>query len=239
MSKNYKDFKFKQFSIQHKNAAMKIGTDGILLGAWANVNNASNVLDVGTGTGIIAIMQAQKNNNLNIDAIEIDASACIDAKHNINRCPWSENIKLHHLSLADFQSKKLYDCIISNPPFFENSLGAKSKERNHARHSNSLHYNDIILFAVDHLSKEGNLSIILPVEQGLLCTINAEKNGLFLTRKCNVYPNAKKNQHRLLLEFSKAKKKQNITELIIEEKVRHQYTQEYKSLTRDFYIIFD
>ena len=125
MSKDYKDFKFKQFSIQHKNAAMKIGTDGILLGAWANVNNASNVLDVGTGTGIIAIMQAQKNNSLNIDAIEIDASACIDAKHNINRCPWSENIKLHHLSLADFQSKKLYDCIISNPPFFFDSKSAK------------------------------------------------------------------------------------------------------------------
>jgi tRNA1Val (adenine37-N6)-methyltransferase len=239
MNKPYKDFQFKQFCIQHNNAAMKIGTDGILLGAWADVSQSKNILDIGAGTGIIAIMQAQKNNQLNIEAIEIEKAACIDAQHNFNNCPWTKRLKLHHLSLSAFQPKKAYDTIISNPPFFENSLASKSVERNHARHNSSLHFNTIISFAVKNLSKNGSLSLILPVDQGLLCTINAEKSGLFIIRKCNVFPNSIKKQHRLLLEFSKTKKPLIESNLIIETNNRHEYTEDYKSLTRDFYIIFD
>ena len=237
--KPYKDFKFKQFSIQHKNAAMKIGTDGILLGAWADVSNSSSLLDIGTGTGIIAIMQAQKNNKLSIDAIEVEKSACIDAEININNCNWSKNIHLHHCSLSSFHPNKTYDCIISNPPFFVNSLKSNSNERSNARHTQSLHFDHILEFSFKHLSKHGNLSLILPVEQGDLCTINADKLGLFLTRKCNVFPNPLKDKHRLLLEFSKTKKKTIENNLIIETKKRHEYTKEYISLTRGFYTIFD
>ncbi len=239
MNKVYKDFHFKQFSIQHNNAAMKIGTDGILLGAWTDVNNSKNALDIGTGTGIIAIMQAQKNKNLNIDAIEIEKSACLDARHNIDNCPWSKKINLHYSSLLAFKPDKTYDCIVSNPPFFVNSLTSNSSDRTNARHTNSLHFNDILQFSSKHLSLNGKLSLILPIDQGTLCTINAKKLGLFLTRRCNVFPNPIKEQHRLLLEFSKLKQNTTENNLIIETKKRHEYSDEYKSLTRDFYIIFD
>jgi len=238
MNKEYKDFKFKQFNLQQNNAAMKIGTDGILLGAWSDVREAKNALDIGTGTGVIAIMQAQKNSLLQIDAIEIERSACLDANYNFKESPWDDRLKLHHLCLTEFIPNIKYECIISNPPFFINSMKTADIKRNIARHTNSMNYNDILKFSNDHLTENGTLSLILPEDQGIKCILNAEKHSLFLKRKCNIFPNPIKKQHRILMEFSKIKHKTLESNLTIETKNRHEYTKDYKSLTKDFYIIF-
>ena len=131
--KVYNIFKFKQFSIEQNNAAMKIGTDGILLGAWTDVNKAKQILDIGCGTGVIGIMQAQKNCEAIVDLIEIDKSACIDAKTNINNCPWHNRINIFEGALDKYNTKKRYDVIISNPPFFNNSLKAENSSRTLAK----------------------------------------------------------------------------------------------------------
>ena len=118
VKKKYQAFNFKQFSIQQENAAMKIGTDGILLGAWADTFNSNYIIDIGTGTGVIAIMQCQKNASALVDAVEISNEACIDAKQNIKNSPWKDRIALHESSIQKWISNKKYDHIISNPPFF-------------------------------------------------------------------------------------------------------------------------
>lgn len=239
MSDKYSCFKFKQFSLQQTNAAMKIGTDGILLGAWARVAHSKTLLDIGTGTGVIALMQAQKNNSVLIDAVEIDNNASIDAKFNFENSPWNNRLNLHQCSLESFDKKIEYDTIISNPPFFEKSLVANTQSRTMARHTASLHYNQIIEFAECWLSKNGNLCMILPVNQEEKCILKARKSGLYVKRKCNVFPKKTKNQHRSLIEFSFENQTQIEENLIIENEKRHDYTDKYKEITKEFYIIFD
>ena len=238
MSNKYSIFKFKKFSLQQVNAAMKIGTDGILLGAWMNLNNKTKLLDIGTGTGVIALMQAQKSSSIKIDAIEIDAKACIDAKANFINSPWKNRLTLYNCNLENYSTPIKYDVIVSNPPFFENSLKANSQERTLARHNSSLHYTDIFNFCVKNLNENGSLNLILPKEQQEKCILKAEKIGLALIRKCNVFPNATKQQHRTLFEFSFTKRKLKEETITIELDKRHHYTNEYKELTKDFYIIF-
>ncbi len=239
MNKLYKEFLFKQFAMQQNNAAMKIGTDGILLGAWANVNNTSSAIDIGTGTGIIALMLAQKNSSLTIDAIESDKAACIDAQTNFLSSPWLNRLNLYNEAIQEYNPKKKYDCIISNPPFFEKSLKSVTNSRSLARHTNSLHYKDLLEFSKNNLSDNGSLSIILPVEQAFKCTTIADKYSLYLNRRCNVFPKPNKKQHRTLLELSKRNNELTENDLIIETENRHNYTHDYINLTKDFYIIFD
>lgn len=238
VKKSYKPFQFKKFSIQQNNAAMKIGTDGILLGAWANTYKSKNIIDIGTGTGVIAIMQCQKNKNAFVDAIEISHQACIDAKYNINNCLWSNRIKLFQCSIQNFISNNKYDHIISNPPFFINSLSPENNERKKARHTEFLSYLDILDFSMKNLNKDGKTSIILPVEEGEKCIISSSNFMLHLSKKCYVKPKAHKNNHRLLLEFTNSETQLIESHLIIENNERHTYTKEYKEITKDFYTIF-
>ena len=239
MSDKYSCFRFKQFHLQQSNAAMKIGTDGILLGAWANVSSAKRALDIGTGTGVIALMQAQKNSTINIDAIEVDSGACIDAEQNFTRSPWKNRLHLFHSALENFNPTCKYDTIISNPPFFENSLISKSKKRTLARHSASLHYSEVLSFAKNQLTPKGNICLILPYSEEEKCIKTATDLGFYMNRKCNVFPKKHKNQHRTLFEFSLFANNLTHQTLIIENEKRHDYTNDYKSLTKDFYIIFD
>jgi tRNA1Val (adenine37-N6)-methyltransferase len=238
VKKKYKPFNFKQFSIQQNSAAMKIGTDGILLGAWADTTNSNQIIDIGTGTGVIGIMQCQKNSSANIDAIEISKEACIDAAQNIANCPWSERVNLHESPIQKLISNKKYDHIISNPPFFINSLNPEDSERKKARHTTHLSYVDILGFATKNLSNKGKVSLILPVEDGEKCILISNKFELWVSRKCFVQPKAHKKPHRLLLEFTNEKTKVSENNLIIENKERHDYTEEYKAITKDFYTIF-
>ena len=237
--KNYKPFEFKEFTIHQNNAAMKIGTDGILLGAWADLSDKKKGIDIGSGTGVISIMLCQRNEILEIDSIEVSERAVVDAKKNIKNCEWNKRIKLKHADLKLFSTENKYDLIISNPPYFKKSLKPKDLDRLKARHEESLNYKDVLNFSEKHLLKNGTINLILPVDQKQEVIEYAEKFGLYISKECIVFPKPNKNPHRLLIELSKTKKTLESQSLIIENDGRHNYTDNYKKLTREFYTIFN
>lgn len=231
-------FHFKQFTINQENCAMKIGTDSILLGAWANCYNKSNILDIGTGTGVLALMLAQKENK-NIFAIDIDKNAANLAKQNVNNSRWTSDIQVFHSSLQEFNLPvKKFNFIITNPPYFSKSLKSPQANRTTARHTYTLTHREIIDFYKNNLSEKGKSAIILPVVDGENFIKQSAEINLFCIRKCFVQPNQFKKPHRLLLEFSFEKQITQESEIIIENGVRHHYTDEYKKLTEEFYLSF-
>jgi tRNA1Val (adenine37-N6)-methyltransferase len=233
-------FRFKQFSVAHNLCAQKVGTDGVLLGAWTDVpESVTHILDIGTGSGLIALMMTQKS-NAGIDAFDIDENACKQARLNFNNSLWEERLNVFHSSLQDFIPNKKYDLIVSNPPFFENSLKPDKKERSWARHNDSLSIEDLIVYSKKMLKQEGRLSVIIPFEQKAAFLEIAAKNSFSLKRITNVRGTAASKIKRVLLE-SAFETELNFeiqeNELIIEES-RNQYTSAYKNLTKDFYLNF-
>ncbi|HSH53132.1 MAG TPA: tRNA1(Val) (adenine(37)-N6)-methyltransferase [Bacteroidales bacterium] len=232
-------FKFKQFTIYQNKCAMKVGTDGVLLGAWVAIKNAAKVLDIGTGTGLIALMLAQRSNAI-IDAIEIDTNACMQAQENVNQSAWADRINIIHQSFQDFlkATETKYDLIVSNPPYFQNSLTAPCESKAKARHNTDLQLTDILNGALNCLSESGTLSLILPYIEGSLFIAKAAEQGLYCVRKTNILPKPGRKPKRLLLEFKKIKKPFTEQQLIVELNKRHQYSDDYKNLTKDFYLKF-
>ncbi len=218
---------------------MKVGTDGVLLGAWANCEKAKNILDIGTGTGLITLMLAQRS-KANIDAIEIDEEACRQAKENVGNSLWRERIIIINKSFQDFSesTNEKYDLIVSNPPYFQNSLFAPDEKRTNARHNSNLEFDDIINGTVKLLNENGILSLILPYIEGTMFILNAVEKGLYCIRQTNVLPKPGSEPKRLLLEFMKIKKPLVEQEIIIELNKRHEYSEAYKNLTKDFYLAF-
>ncbi|MFZ1806249.1 MAG: methyltransferase [Cyclobacteriaceae bacterium] len=196
-------FYFKQFHIHHDRCAMKVGTDGVLLGAWSEINAAQNILDIGTGTGLIALMLAQRSkHNAHIDAIEIDFDAHQQAVENVNNSVWHQQINVYHTSLQQFQPSIKYDLIVSNPPYFVKSLKAPDRQRNLSRHADELPYYTIIDSCTQLLHPKGRLCLILPLSEGIIFIQQAEKANLFCKKKINVRHERSKPIERLLLEFS-------------------------------------
>ncbi|MFC2150997.1 tRNA1(Val) (adenine(37)-N6)-methyltransferase [Bacteroidota bacterium] len=234
-----KYFKFKQFTIYQDKCAMKVGTDGVLLGAWANCEYGNEFLDIGTGTGLIALMLAQRS-NATIDALEIDQSACVQANENVKESPWKERINVINNSIQEFtkSSIKKYDLIVSNPPYFQNSLFAPDEKRTDARHNSNLQYEDIINGAINLVKDDGRLSLILPYLEGNMFILKAVEYGLYCIRQTKVLPKPNREPKRLLLEFMKIKKPLIEQEIIIELNKRHEYSEAYKNLTKDFYLAF-
>lgn len=228
-------FKFKQFTIWQKKTSMKVGTDGVLLGAWANCTSAKKALDIGTGTGLIALMLAQRNTQLNIDAIEIEKEAFIEAKKNCDESPWSDRVCLFNTSLQNFTSNIKYDLIVSNPPFFESSIKNQSNAKALARHTDSLSYAELISNTDKLLSEEGIFCVIIPYDSSERFIKISDANNLFLNKKVQIKGTEKAQIKRVLLEFSRVKKGYDESELIIEES-RHQYTPEFIALLKDFYL---
>ncbi len=218
---------------------MKVGTDGVMLGAWANCENAKDILDIGTGTGLIALMMAQRSNGM-VDALEIDEIAGEQAKENAYKSPWSERVNIIHQSFQDFfeSTNEKYDLIVSNPPYFQNSLFAPDEQRTNARHNSNLEFDDIINGTVKLLNENGILSLILPYIEGTMFILNAVEKGLYCIRQTNVLPKPGSEPKRLLLEFMKIKKPLVEQEIIIELNKRHEYSEAYKNLTKDFYLAF-
>jgi tRNA1Val (adenine37-N6)-methyltransferase len=219
---------------------MKVGTDGVLLGAWCNVKNAGSVLDIGTGSGLIAIMQAQRNSKCFIDGVETDLESYSQAVSNANNCPWKSRIAMHHTSFQDYwmQCNKTYDMIVSNPPYFQNSLLNPSAERSAARHSHSLSMDDLIDGVITLLDPSGSYHMIMPVTEALIFIGKAEAKSLFCRKITSVLPNPGKSPKRLLMEFKHSKGDVENSELIIELGKRHEYSEEFKALTKDFYLYF-
>jgi tRNA1Val (adenine37-N6)-methyltransferase len=216
---------------------MKVGTDGVLLGAWSEVADAGRVLDVGTGTGLIALMVAQRNRNAEIDAIDIDKDAVGQAKENVRDSPFSSQIKCWDISLQDFPKLPggKYDVIISNPPFFVRSLKSPDAQRTLARHADSLPVEDLIKISSVLLSDKGRLSLIYPYEYKEDLIEPARRNFLYPSRVTHVYPTPASSPERLLIELSKANFPMRENNLII-EKERHVYSDEFTALVKDFYL---
>lgn len=233
-------FQFKQFRIIQEHSAMKVGVDGVLLGAWGDSSGANRILDIGTGTGLIALMMAQKNLKAEIDAVEIDPDAFQEAKQNGKQSLWSNRIHLECYSFQEFAERtdSKYDLIISNPPFFANGVKAPNETRAQARHSDSLPLDILISGSAKLLSENGKIALVLPIE----CFHEMEQlailNKLFISRLCRVKPNPQKPVFRILVEL--AKKETNLKEeqLMIEFEKHHDYTPQYRELTKDFYLKF-
>ena len=197
-------FKFKQFTIQQANAAMKVGTDGILLGAWVDVSNCTRILDVGTGTGLIALMMAQRS-KAQVSAIEIEKNAASEAMRNVVESPWSEKLTVEHISFQNYARKcsQSYDLIVSNPPFFNQSLKAGNNERTLARHTDALPFDELVEDSFKLLSKTGRFALVLPVKEAELLKHFALDMGMFLIRETIVKPKPGRDANRILLEYGK------------------------------------
>lgn len=240
-----KPFKFKQFTVHQDKCAMKVGTDGVLLGAWASIkNNPASILDIGTGTGLIAMQMAQRSNASVIDAIEIEAAAFEQAVENFERSPWGDRLFCYHASLATFATEldEKYDLIISNPPFYSTGHVTENKARNKARFTKSLTFNDLLKATTQLLTATGVFSLIIPFHEEASFLELAKNKGFIPKRICRVKGNTQSPVKRSLLELelikttlNKSKKEPIITDLTIEIK-RHQYTDEYLLLVDEFYL---
>lgn len=241
-----KPFHFKQFTIEQDRCAMKIGTDGVLLGAWVSVeNNPVSILDIGAGTGIIALQLAQRTNAETIDAIEIDAEAYEQCVDNFENSPWADRLFCYHASLEEFAAEveDNFDLIISNPPFYRPLLPAayppmEEKEthssRRLARFNDALPFNELIKNASQLLSDIGIFAIIIPRnEEENFIKIASEVN-LLPNRICRVRGTMVSDEKRSMIEFSFSNASPKAETLIIETS-RHQYTESYKNLVKDFY----
>ena len=235
MSNNF--FRFKQFTVFQDCCAMKVGTDGVLLGAWAEAYKRNNVLDVGTGTGLIALMIAQRNTNATIDAIDIDEGCVMQAKRNVFESPFSNRVDVQKSSFQDFAARNdnKYDLIVSNPPYFHNSLKSPNLHRNYARHTDSLSFYEIISDGVSLLTESGSISLILPYEFKTSVLMHAKTVGLFAKRITNVFPLPHKPAKRFLIEFGMSDT-ECVEDNLIVELSQHKYTDEYNALTNEFYL---
>ena len=207
-------FQFKQFTIRHDKCAMKVGTDGVLLGAWAGTESCNRILDIGTGTGLIALMLAQRSKAA-IDAIDIEADACLQAQ----------------------ASTHLYDLIVSNPPYFVDSLKCPNLQRNTARHTDTLTLEDLLQYSRKLLTPQGRIALILPYDQKDRLTDCIQTQNLFLSKEVSVIPVPDAQPKRLLAELtSEPPASPAFSDRLTIEIARHRYTDEYINLTKDFYL---
>ncbi len=236
--RNKKVFQFKEFSVHHDRSTMKVGTDGVLLGAWVNVNGAKRILDVGTGSGVIALMLAQRTpSDVIIDALDNSVDDFIQAKENFLASRWKDKINAHHESFQNFNSPFQYDCIVSNPPYFSNSLEPPDVKRKSVRHTLTLSFDELLASSVKHLKPSGKLNLILPFTEGEEFISLASKRGLHCNRKVAFRTRATKAIERLLLEFSKEEIAVHESEILL-YKESNAISAGYRSLTQDFYINF-
>jgi tRNA1Val (adenine37-N6)-methyltransferase len=230
-------FQFRQFRVGHRRSSMKVGTDAVLLGAWVNVNGVESILDAGTGTGVIALMMAQRTNGKAIiDAVEIDPEAAADAAENFSHSPWSASLHLLQQSLHHLVPQHPYDLIISNPPYFINSLKPPLPSRQTARHAGEMTFDMLITAATRHLKQpSGRLALILPVAESIVFHTKAEANGFNLSRRCDFQTRPHKPVERVLMEFA-FRKVSLLTEELCLYNQGNEWTMTYHELTKPFYL---
>lgn len=227
-----KSFKFKQFEIQQSKNVFRVGTDGVLLGALANIDNASKVLEVGTGTGLISLMLAQRNSYAEFLGIDINEEAVSLTRSNFENSPFQLRLKNSHQDFKNFESDEKFDLIVSNPPYFEESDSEKDKL---ARQTVELNFLQLISKSSKLLSENGIFSVIIPSEVGNDFTKIANENQLFLIRQVNIKGIENSKVKRLILEFSLTKKEVEESECIIEKSPR-QYSDQYLEFTKEFHV---
>lgn len=237
-SSTVKPFKFKQFTIHQDKCPMKVGTDGVLLGAWAAVEKDKRVLDIGTGSGVVAIMLGQRNEQAIIHGVEVDADAYEQARQNMEKAPWSDRLKPIHSAIQDYarQYQGQYDHIVSNPPFFSGGTFSNNQDRNSVRHTIKLPHGDLLVAVRKLLAPGGKFSLILPLIEGLRFQELARTYKFYCNRITEVRPKADKNVERLLMEFGQVEKPLDKSTLIIQKEARNDWTEAYIALTGAFYL---
>lgn len=226
-------FKFKKFKVNDDKSAMKVGTDAVLIGSWATCENLISVLDIGTGTGIIALMLAQRNPLAKITGIEINKESSDEAKSNIYNSRWKNRINIINTSLQKFDSKQKFDLIVSNPPFFHKN--ALDDVRSVSRHTNKLSFKELLQKSSKLLSRKGVISVIIPEMEKENFTNELLENEFYINRICSIKGNSNSKVKRLMIELS-FRKSIILKESLIIEKTRHIYTQRYIDLCKEFYL---
>jgi tRNA1Val (adenine37-N6)-methyltransferase len=233
MGNNY--FKFKQFTVYQERSSFKVGTDGVLLGAFADVKGKKRILDVGTGTGLIALMLAQRC-DAEIVAIEPDEESFEQASENVLKSEWAERISVINCSLQDYQdSGETFGLIVSNPPYFIDSLKNPDPVRAKTRHNLTLTHSDILTGAGRLLLYDGVLQLIMPYSEATVFMAEAVSYDFFCSNMLKIRPTPTSGIRRLILTITRERKKASEQFLTIESGKRHDFTDEYKNLTRDFY----
>ena len=267
------NFRFKQFTVWHDRCAMKVGTDGVLLGAWSELPKAgghefrssgvtteqaqsaaehlnssiavseyhykAKVLDVGTGSGLIALMLAQRFQEAQITAIDIDQGAVEQARYNFGQSPWSDRLACQQTALQDLAGKGVYDLIVSNPPYFQDSLKNPDSQRSMARHTDTLSYQELVAHSARLLTEKGILALVLPIEAEQQIIRIAQEHQLYPTHITHVYPKPGKAAKRLLIAFSQspiANSQSPIANSLTLESETAPRSKEYQELTKDFYL---
>jgi tRNA1Val (adenine37-N6)-methyltransferase len=214
---------------------MKVGTDAVLLGSWAIVNQASRILDIGTGSGVIALIAAQRTTDARIDAVEIEEQNTEQASENVASSPWGDRIFIHHVPVQEFLPSSPFDVIISNPPYFNNSQLPPDQRRHRSRHTVSLDYHALLAAVKRLLLPDGKFNVILPFSEGLQFILLAARYGLFCSRKYSFRTRPLKPIERWLLEFSFSDTPTDEGEVLLYE-TGLDWSDSYVRLTRDFYL---
>ncbi len=230
-------FHFKQFSIQHGRSTMKVGTDAVLLSAWVDLKNVNTALDIGTGSGIIALMLAARGVR-QVDAVELDKMSAEEAEENFKNAPFNNFLKIYNEDFNTFyrQHPIQYDLVISNPPFFLNDMRPADEQRKQARHTDTLSYKDLISGAKKLLKETGTFSVVLPYFESRFFTEEALKQGFFVKRKLIIFPKPCKEPNRINLELSREPVSDAITEKFIIRNEDGKFADQYKNLLGEYYL---
>lgn len=235
-----RDFRFKRFNVAQPRSAMKVGTDGVLLGAWADLGESQGqILDIGTGTGLVALMAAQRTERwgAKVVGVEIDAPSAEDARDNFGASEWSARLTVVECPIQEYRSEEKFAHILSNPPYFVRSLTSPDAARTAARHTTSLTFEELAAAAARLLAPDGRLSLVLPYDAVGDMTLAAARSGLFLARREDVRTKQTAEPKRSLLEFGFEPRPTLRTDLTIHI-AGGDYSEEYRTLTKDFYLNF-
>ncbi|MFM7725964.1 MAG: tRNA1(Val) (adenine(37)-N6)-methyltransferase [Flavobacteriales bacterium] len=235
MSSPAKPFAFKKFEVVQSRSAMRVGTDAVLLAAWVRLGKCEHVLDVGTGTGVIALICAQRCSSANIEAIEIDEGSAEDAMENFTNSPWKDRMKVHLGDFLKIVTSEKFDLIISNPPYFTHSLRSPDPVRNAARHDDYLPSDAFMRHASGMLKQEGKVALIFPKSELERWVLDASLVGLKPERICHVFTLAHKDAARVMIEFTFQAESEPEMESILIQKSPGEPSDAYKLLTTEFY----
>lgn len=230
-------FRFKQFTVAHDRSTHKVGTDGVLLGSWVDIRaDDKHFLDIGAGSGVIALMLAQRTGSaVRVDALEIHEHDAEQAKENVARSPWPEKISVHTIAAQNFETETRYDLIVSNPPYFVNSLLPPDRKRTTARHALDLSFDDLLFTVTRLITASGRFGIVLPHKEATQFMALAERSALYPQRITSFRTRPHKPVERMLMEFSRQNKVAIQTELTLYGD-GDQWSAAYQSLTGDFYL---
>ncbi|WP_039055933.1 tRNA1(Val) (adenine(37)-N6)-methyltransferase [Enterobacter sp. Bisph1] len=231
-------FTFKEFFVAHDRCAMKVGTDGVMLGAWSPVSKARHVLDIGTGSGLLALMLAQRTSqDVAITAVELDQQAAEQARTNVQASPWNQRITVHQADIRQWSTENTarYDLIVSNPPYFDEGVQCATPERDKARYTTTLDHQALLEIAAALITEEGFFCVVLPIEGCEVFTAKALKLGWHLRLRTDVSETESRLPHRVLLAFSPRDGELFADRLAIRGPDQR-YSESYTALTQAFYL---